>query len=534
VRLLLSFALIAAALSHSVTARAESLGTLRLPDNIASLPDEAPIDILNPPAASTAWAKPGHRPLGVTLSNYDLTAEQIEAVRQTGMGLARLYIPMEKFLTAEDADWATLDQVISRLQRADLEVLAVLDSASPVSESYQRQFYRDFCKRVAQRYRESLRYYQLLDDINYKLGLSSRNYADLLAVCRPEIKGADKDAVIIAGGIRGCDITFLDMLETQRGLSNLDVIALTLMPQPDGIENRSRLARADHSLPLVGDVVNWAQQRGKKVWVTSLGVSTDSTWVGVDQVSQGCMYARGALILGTLGVERILYAQLQDNDPSYQIPARCCGLLSVDGEQKASYHILRSLAGVVRGAYHAYVPFNYSGQTYQRPAEADIHGARLEQIEASRRVFTGQPLLQDAWAISNPLDTFRTHGIEVFAYWFYSPERQEYRLIYWLTHEQTYPALITLVCENGRLLPFAEHLTPNSAFQMLNGNREQPDFGSAKNMVMLYYMPLDTVPSVVSFKANADTRPQRAELEPKPNPTVGQAAPNPDVASFRR
>ena len=97
------------------TARAESLGMLRLPANIASLPDEDPIDILNPPAASTAWAKPGHRPLGVTLSNYDLTQEQIEAVRQTGMGLARLYIPMEKFLTAEDADWATLDQVISRL-----------------------------------------------------------------------------------------------------------------------------------------------------------------------------------------------------------------------------------------------------------------------------------------------------------------------------------------------------------------------------------------------------------------------------------
>ena len=37
---------------------------------------------------------------------------------------------------------------------------------------------------------------------------------------------------------------------------SVDVIALTLMPQPDGIENRSRLARADHSLPLVGDVVN--------------------------------------------------------------------------------------------------------------------------------------------------------------------------------------------------------------------------------------------------------------------------------------
>jgi hypothetical protein len=534
-RVTLSLTLCALALCLCTTARAESLGMLRLPPNIAQLPDESPIDILNPTVASSAWAIPGHHPLGITLNNYDLTQQQIEAVRQTGCGLVRLYIPMEKFLTAEDADWATLDQVISRLRRADLEVVAVLDAASPVGEAFQRQFFREFCDNVATRYCASLRYYQLLDDINYKLGLSSRAYADLLAVCKPQLKAADKDAVIVAGGIRGCDLTFLDMLETQYALRNIDVIALSLMPQADGIEAVSKLARADHSLPYVGDVVTWAQARGKKVWVTSFGVSTDSSWVGVDQVTQGCMYARGALILGTLGVEHIIYAQVQDNDPTYQIPARCCGLLDVDGQPKASYYMLTSLAGVVTGAYHALVPFNCSGQTYQRPAEADIHSARQEQIEASRRIFTGQAYLEEAYATANPLDTFRTNGVEVFSYWFYAPATQEYRLIYWLTHEQTYPSLITLVCENARLLPFAEHLAPQSAFQMLSGSREQPEFAAAKNMVILYYLGLDTIPSVVSFKASANRKPQRAEQHPAlQTPAFSNQQPNPDVASFRR
>jgi hypothetical protein len=327
------------------------------------------------------------------------------------------------------------------------------------------------------------------------------------------------------------------MLETQRALRNLDVISLTLMPQPDGIEGVSRLARADHSLPLVGDVVAWAQARGKRVWVTSLGVSTDSSWVGVDQVSQGCMYARGALILGTLGVEHIVYAQIQDNDPTYQIPARCCGLLDVDGQPKASYYMLRSLAGVVNGAYHARVPFQYSGQTYQRPAEADIHSAREEAIEASMRIFTGHAALDEMFTITSPLDTFRTYKVEVFSYWFYAPTAQEYRLVYWLTREQTYPALITLVCENGKLLPFADHLTPQSAYQMLDGVAEKPEFAAAKNMVILSYLGLDTIPSVVSFKANAEVRPQRAELHPvlqSPAFPAASTNPNPDVTSFRR
>jgi hypothetical protein len=523
--------LLALTLCLCTRAGAESIGMLRLPENISPMQSDPPVQLLDPMPASTAWARPDHRPLGITLNNYDLTQDQIEAVRQTGCGLVRLYIPMEHFLSDEDADWATLDQVISRLRRADLEVLAVLDAASPV-----REFYRPFCKHVAQRYCESLRYYQLLDDINYKLGMSSRDYSDLLAVCRPEIRSADKDAVIVSGGIRGCDMTYLEMLENQRALANLDVIALTLMPEPDGIEGISRLAREDHSLPYAGDVVDWALARGKHVWVTSLGVSTDNTWVGVDQPTQASMYARAALILGAIGVERIMYAQVQDNDPTYQIPARCCGLLAADGERKASYYVLRSLASVVTGAYHTNVPFQCSAQTFQKPSAADIHSASEEQIEASRRLFTGQASLEDtAFGLAGPLDTFRTSGVEVFSFWFYAPATQEYRLIYWLTREVPYPALITLTCANGRMVPFASYLAPEAAFQMLDANTHKPEFAAAKNMVILPYLRLDTVPCVVSFKANQFVNmPQRAD-----NPVLNSPAlPQPDgdqaVASFRR
>src|SRR5439155_9134592 len=106
--------------------------------------------------------------------------------------------------------WATLDQVVSRLKRSGFEILAVLDALVP-----QREFYRDFCRRVALRYRSSIRYYQLLDNINFKIGLNTRDYASLLAVCQPSILAGDPEAQIVSGGIRGCDLTYLDMLEQQ-------------------------------------------------------------------------------------------------------------------------------------------------------------------------------------------------------------------------------------------------------------------------------------------------------------------------------
>jgi len=52
--------------------------------------------------------------------------------------------------------------------------------------------------------------------------------------------------------------------------------------------------------------------------------------------------------------------------------------------------------------------------------------------------------------------------------------------------------------------------------------------------VMLYFLPLETVPEVVSFKANADAHPQAAINPTLQPPALGQPQPNPGVASFRR
>jgi hypothetical protein len=150
-------------------------------------------------------------------------------------------------------------------------------------------------------------------------------------------------------------------------------------------------------------------------------------------------------------------------------------------------------------------------------------------------VFTGQAAgAESAFGVQGPLHPFRTHGVDVFSYWFYAPAAREYRLVYWLTGEQPYPALLTLTCENARLVPLADHLTPAAAYNMLDAFSQKPEFAAARNLLILPYLALDTVPCVISFKASERAESAMPRLE---NPLLQPALGGPvvtDVPSMRR
>jgi len=258
--LLLSACLLAAAAS----ARAQDADWIRLPDSVPDLPRQDKLAILNPAPVNTSWAEPGHHPLGIHLDNYDLTRQQVEVARETGCRLVRLSIPMEAFQGDSDEDWAMLDQVVSRLTRDGFEVVPVLTAISA-----SRDFYTEFCSAVALRYGATFEYYQLLDNINYKIGIQSADYIELLRYSGRAIREADEGAKIVCAGVRGSDLTFLTMLEDGGGLEHIDVMAFNLFPPADGIEKVSRRTRSQHSLPFMREISDWCSLRGKPVWVTS-------------------------------------------------------------------------------------------------------------------------------------------------------------------------------------------------------------------------------------------------------------------------
>lgn len=459
-------------------AQAGPVATIRLPESVPDLESRPVQSLIDPPPLNGAWAEPDHRPLGVQLDNYTLTREQIEAAASTGCRLVRLPIPMEHFLEDAEPDWAVLDQVVSRLDREGFEILPVLTAKVAVPE-----FYIQFCSAVAERYGRSFEYYQLLDNINYKIGLETQDYADLLSMARAAIILADRDAKIVSGGIRGSDLTYLDMLEAQGAIRSIDVIGLNLYPPKGAVETPSKGSMAAHSLPYVQRVIDWARQRGKRVWVTNFGVSTSLNWVGVDQEAQAAAYARGALYLGWLGVECIIFSEIQDTDPSGERPAECCGLLDVSGSPKASYYALRSLNQAINGAYHIAAPFPCQGFTFQKPEAKDLWiAAELEDVPGA-----------------DALEQFQVHGLQVYAYWFYSPASQEYTLIYWLADEPNYPTLLTLNLGSVGL-------TPEERFILLDNTPTTVTYYPAQNFLYLPYQPASTMPGVIKFEVNEHGR----------------------------
>jgi hypothetical protein len=473
----LSPAAIAALLALTLAgpAVADDLGAIAVPEQFPELPQQQLFPpLIDPAPVNGSWAVPDAHPLGITLDNYNLTQEQIDAARRTGCKLVRLSIPMEHFIADASPDWAVLDQVVSRLERAGFEVMPVLDASVAVPE-----FYRDFCRAVAARYAKSFRYYQLLDNINYKIGLDSQGYADLANSARLAITMNDGDAEIVSGGIRGADLTYVQMLASQGALSALDVLAFDLYPPPGGIEEAASGTRREHCLPYMEDIMQWAQQNDKRVWVTSLGISTSYNWVGVDQPSQASMYARGALYLGWIGVERIIFAAIQDSDPTYQDPARCCGLLDVSGAPKASFYAMQALNRAVDGAYHVQAPFLFQGFVYERPQVEDM------VISPNTDVIPG----------GDQLAEFRVHSEPVYGFWFYAPSPREYRFVYWLGREPRYPALITL--NLGHI-----GLTPVDRYILLDNGPSPVTYQQAQNFLYLPYLPLDEVPGVIRFEVN--------------------------------
>lgn len=467
------------ALAMPLAAQAQLLESIQVPESVPEL--EASVlsaPLLDPLPVNGSWAVPGHRPLGISLDNYNLTREQIEAAQRTGCRLVRLSIPMEHFLAEASPDWSILDQVVSRLVRAGFEVMPVLNADTPVP-----QFYREFCASIAERYAGAFKYYQILDNINYKIGIDSRSYAELVISASAALTMSDPDAVIVSGGIRGADMTYLEMLRNQGALSALDVIAFSLWPPVDGIELVGSKVRQEHCLPYMEDVVAWANSNGKAVWVTALGVSTCYSWVGVDQPEQASIYARAALYLGWIGVERIIFSGIQDTDPAYQNPAQCCGVLDVSGLPKASFYALQALNRAVDGAYHVASPFLYQGYVFERPEIEDMI------IMPDTSVIEGG----DQYA------EFKVNNIPVYGFWFYARGAQEYRFIYWLGKPLRYPALITL--NIGSI-----GLTPVDRYILLDNAPSPVDYQLAQNFLYLPYQPLDEVPGVIRFEVNANGR----------------------------
>ncbi len=348
-------------------------------------------------------------------------------------------------------------------------------------------FYTTFCTAVATRYGSTFDSYQLLDDINYKIGIQSADYIELLRHSGRAIKQADEGAQIVCAGIRGSDLTFLQMLEDGGGMDSLDMLAFNLFPPTDGIESISRRARFQHSLPYMLQIMEWCRARGKPVWITSLGFSTsyDITDIGVDQVQQASAYTRAVLYLGWLGVDRIIISSIQDSDASMLRPAQCCGLIDGMGNYKASYFALRTLNQTIQDGYQVLPAFDFEVRIYEQPEAYDLVMAQEYDDEFA----------------PDPIEAFRVYPGQdnLFGFWFYMPADEQYRLIYWCSSDAVFARKLTLTVK-------PRVLEPALRYQLLDAGPSPLAGMAARNWVTMKYLPLSTIPGVLQFEVNENGR----------------------------
>jgi hypothetical protein len=464
-------------LSCTASARAQSVGRITLPDTVPDLPPEPAIDLRQPPAAPGVRIGDGQRPLGVHVELAEVDEQLVEQVLASGLGAVRLGIPYPQFSgPPAEVDWQPLELAVARFEITGIRTLPVITADDPEPEAFGQ-----FCGELARRFGRPFDAYQILDNINIALDVTSNDYARLLAHARTEISLNDPGAYIVSGGIRGNDLVYLRMLAEADALRHLDAIALNLYPTQGAIEQTHSGTLGNHSLPMTAEVVEWAQQHGLAVWVTSFGISTAYNWLGVDQAVQAAQYSRGALYLGWLGVERIIYAQLHDTDPDYRIPGRCMGLIDTSGNGKASFYGLASLAAILNGAYHIRAPFSYEGSTYQLPEADDLW------IAAEDGFREALPTSDD------PIGKFQIRNLPVFAYWLYAPEADEYRMVYWVASQPRYPLLLSLRINTTGLAPVER-------FILLDNAPARVEHEHAQNFLYIPYQPVSYLPGVIRFE----------------------------------
>jgi hypothetical protein len=156
----------------------------------------------------------------------------------------------------------------------------------------------------------------------------------------------------------------------------------------------------------------------------------------------------------------------------------------VTGRPKASFMALKRLNDTVAGAYNIEAPVRLRGFVYQRPEAEDL-------------MFT--PPNADLPYV-DPLLEYMVHGVDVLGYWFYAPESEEYRLLYWLAGQELFDMRYTIRISHPGLTPLERYI-------LLDAQPSAVDFYYPAQMLVLPYLPVKPVPGVLRFEVNENGRP---------------------------
>jgi hypothetical protein len=312
-----------------------------------------------------------HSKLGLSTGAqlWDSSATQMDAeiagIASSGAKWVRTALhwsDVEPVSAAHD-DWSRADRIVSDAQHDGVNVIFDIGSAPDWAGGAQAgefsnnpQLYADFAAKVATRYRNTVRVFELGNEPNHTHYVGTPDaatYATVLRLSYPAIKAVDPNAFVLVGGIGGVKDTGgdIDPLTFVRGLYQhgakgyFDGLAYHPYTYPElpsqeistGDRGWSRMLAVRALMVQNGD-------SGKSIWITEFGAPTSGPG-GVSQQQQAAIMQNGFQLWNTYswgGAMCWFSYEDKGNDPSTH--KDWFGIVDSSGAHKASYATFAALA----------------------------------------------------------------------------------------------------------------------------------------------------------------------------------------------
>jgi polysaccharide biosynthesis protein PslG len=305
-------------------------------------------------AAELASYLDGYKELGVEWVRTDIDWLRVQAAGQ------------------DSWDWSAYDQVISAITERDMKVLGILayppDWAKPAGclDNYEcvpqdAADFGAFAKAAAERYApQGVHHWEIWNEPNDGR-FTPAQYATVMKAAYPEIKSADPDSFVLAGGSMPNDtagggyspVDFLQGIYDNDGKDYFDALAHhpycwgggTDFGCPLEFADWSAWSQMEETSPSLRSVMTANGDAAKKIWMTEFGAPVSGDAGNVSEARQAQMVTESyAAVKDMPWAGPLFWYSYKDRGTDPANSEHWFGLLRYDFSQRPSYNAYKSAA----------------------------------------------------------------------------------------------------------------------------------------------------------------------------------------------
>lgn len=293
-------------------------------------------------------------------ATHDELEKAVQLMRKAGVGFVRMDFLWQDIEPQRGSfNFSKYDFIVDLLHENDIGILGILDYTADWASPRGRwnyppkdnQRFVAYCRRVAERYREKIRYWEVWNEPDSHTywepqdGLAS--YCVLLKDVYTALKEVDFGFKVLNGGLAG-GLSSVNNLYDHGGKGYFDILNLHIFESP---LHEGAIGRVLAYPRLARKVMARNGDQDKPIWITETGcpgvpqgVETNNWWMGSnpDEEEQAAWLEQ--VLSGLLkvdGVQKIFWAFFRDTNKHWKDGTDYFGMVRWDFSEKPSYSAFR-------------------------------------------------------------------------------------------------------------------------------------------------------------------------------------------------